>query len=485
MVVSIIGLASVTLPLAVTAPAVALNAMSAELGNVAGAQWVLNAYNVTFAACMLAAGSLADLIGRRKVLLAGVSVFAVMSLLCATVGNIVIIDICRGLQGIGAAGIITSGAAILANTFTGASRAKAFGVLGASFGFGLALGPLVAGILVDAVGWRSVFWLNVVIGAIVVLCAKYLPESADPRTTKVDWAGLITFSSSLFLLTFVFVSGPASGWTSLPTMGSLLGFVVFLALFVVAEKRQQQPMFDLSLLRKPTFVAVVCQPFTITFGFVVLLVYLPAYFQGVGGMSSAVSGALLLPLTLPVLVIPLVVGPLAARVPLRVMLGCSSLMIAGGSFWLITLGPQSSWLELLGPLLLFGSGVGSAFGIMDNAAVSVVPREQAGMAAGIFNTMRITGEGIAIAGAASLLTSLTASSISGQLPALNGIAASVAEQVIQGHLNTAQNTVSSALLTSSFTSALHSVFIMLALLALAGSIVTFLVIKDRDLTHAQ
>jgi MFS family permease len=176
-----VALASVTLPLAVTAPAVALNAMSTDLNaSPAASQWVLNAYNVTFAACMLAAGSLADLFGRRKSLVGGTVLFALMSLLCAVVSNITLVDVFRGLQGVGAAGILTSGAAVLANGFTGPARAKAFGVLGASFGFGLALGPLTAGALVDTFGWRSVFWLNVVIGTIVVLVSRYYQNLVIP-----------------------------------------------------------------------------------------------------------------------------------------------------------------------------------------------------------------------------------------------------------------------------------------------------------------
>ena len=486
-----VALASTTLPMAVTAPAVALGAMSTDLGASPGAaMWVLNAYNVTFAACMLATGSLADLFGRRRVLVIGIQLFGLMSLLSAVVDNIVLIDILRGVQGIGAAGILTSGAAVLASTFSGAARAKAFGVLGASVGFGLALGPLTAGLLVEAGGWRSVFWLNVVIVVVALLFARHIPESSDPDAKRVDWAGLVTFSSSLFLLTLAFVAGPTYGWSSVQTLSSVVGSVLFLGLFVVAERRQSRPMFDLSLFRRPTFVAVVCQPFTITFGFVVLLVYLPLYFQGAGGLGSAASGAPLLPLTVPVLLIPLLAGGIAARVPLRIMLGTSSLLIAGGSLWLVVLQSDAGWTQLVGPLLLFGIGVGSAFGVMDNAAVSVVPRERAGMASGIFNTMRITGEGLAIAGAASLLATLTAASLGSRLPDAGSGAMSAAGEIVQGHLPAAVGALGpsassaadkAAALTGALTSAMHTAFIVLAVLALLGSVATFTVIRDRDL----
>src|SRR5437868_238638 len=163
-----IALASITLPLTVTGPAVALPDMAADLGSsVSAAQWVQNAYGVTFAACLLAAGGLADRFGRRRVLLSGLVVFCLMSAVCSLASNMLLIDIARAVQGVGAAGVLTSGAAILAASFQGPARAQAFGVLGGSFGCGLALGPLTAGALVSAGSWRVVFFIHVVRGLVV------------------------------------------------------------------------------------------------------------------------------------------------------------------------------------------------------------------------------------------------------------------------------------------------------------------------------
>jgi MFS family permease len=484
-------LASLTLPLAVTPPGVALGAMAQDLGATPGsAQWMLNAYNVTFAACMLAAGGVADLVGRRRVLIAGMWLFGAMSALCAVLDNMVWIDVFRAVQGIGAAGIMTSGSAILANSFTGPARSRAFGALGAAFGLGLALGPLAAGVLVDAAGWRSVFWMNVVIVAVALVLSRWLPESSDPQAQRVDWAGAATFTCSLFLLTLAFVQGQESGWVSWQTGACVLGFVAFLGLFVLVESRQSRPMFDLSLFRRPTFIAVVCQPFTITFGFVVLLVFLPPYFQGVGGLAAVSSGAVLLPLTLPVLLIPLFAARVASRVPLRVLLSASSLLIAVGSLWLLTLRPEGGAAQLIGPLLVVGIGVGSAFGVMDNAAVSVVPSERAGMASGIFNTMRITGEGIAIAGAASLLATLTGASVARRLPDAGPDTTAAGGEIVQGHVESAVAVLGgspasvadkTAALRDGLTGAMHTSFVVLAILAAVGAIATFAVIRDREI----
>ncbi|WP_433700246.1 MFS transporter [Nocardiopsis sp. CA-288880] len=483
-----VALSSVMLPLAVTAPAVALTQLAADLNATVGeAQWVQNAYNVTFAAFMLAAGGLADRFGRRRVLVIGLVVFTAMATVIGLSSNIVVIDIARAVQGIGAAGIMTSGSAILADSFRGVARARAFGLLGTSFGFGLAMGPFVAGLMVNFADWRMVFLMNIAFAAVVLLLVRSIRESSDPNSTSVDWGGVMTFSTSLFLLSLAFVQGAEAGWLSLSAIGSAVGFVVFLAAFVLVESRVRRPMFDLSLFKRPTFVVVVCQPFTITFGFVVLLVYLPPFFQGVGGFGAAEAGALLLPLTLPVLALPMLAGQLAARLPLRVMLATSSLLIAGGSLWLMTLQPGQHWTALAAPLALFGTGVGSAFGVMDNAALSSVEVERAGMASGIFNTMRITGESVAIAGAGSVLATLSLSTLDLSFASPEQ-ERTLAGEATQGRLETAlgqfaagdRQTALDAVSTS-LTSAMHTTFLGLALLALAGAVVTFLVVKEREL----
>jgi EmrB/QacA subfamily drug resistance transporter len=483
-----VALSSVMLPLAVTAPAVALTQLAADLNaSVGAAQWVQNAYNVTFAAFMLAAGGLADRFGRRRILVIGLVVFTAMATVIGLSSNIVVVDIARAVQGIGAAGIMTSGAAILADGFRGAARARAFGLLGTSFGFGLAMGPFVAGLMVNFLNWRMVFLMNLAFAAVVLLLVRSLRESSDPNATSVDWGGVITFSTSLFLLSMAFVQGAEAGWLSVSAIGSAIGFAVFLAAFVVVESKVRRPMFDLSLFKRPTFVVVVCQPFTITFGFVVLLVYLPPFFQGVGGFGAAEAGALLLPLTLPVLALPMLAGQLAARIPLRYMLATSSLLIALGSLWLMTLEPGQPWTALAAPLAVFGVGVGSAFGVMDNAALSSVEVERAGMASGIFNTMRITGESVAIAGAGSLLATLSLRNL--DLPFATAEQARVlAGEATQGRLDTALGQFGSddrgpalEAISAGLTSAMHTTFLGLAVLALAGAVVTFLVVKEREL----
>ncbi len=484
-----VGLASLMVPLAVTGPAVALTRMGTELtASGQSVQWVLNAYNVTFAASLLAAGGLADRLGRRRMLVAGTLVYALMSLLCAVSTNILVVDVARAVQGIGSAGILTSGAALLAASFEGPARARAFGVLGTAFGAGLALGPVVAGVLIDLVNWRAVFVINLLFAVVVFILSPQLRESRNDGA-PIDWLGLCTFSGALFLLTLGFVKGQTAGWASVQTLGSFAGAVVFMIAFAVVEKRSAAPVFNLSLLRRPTFLAVMSQPFTIVFGFVILVVYLPAYFQGADGYSASAAGLLLLPLMVPVFVLPMLIGQFAGRVPPRVVLTISSLLIAAGSLWLITLQPGQSWLAIGGPLLVFGLGVGSAFGVMDNAAVSSVPVTDAGMAAGMFNTTRITGESIATAGAAALLGGVTLARLHSANPDVSDAAArAIAIQSTQGRAAQALDVVPAGqragLLDAAqqgVTSAMHTMVIVVAALALLGAVITFFSIRDNEL----
>ncbi|MDV6278353.1 MFS transporter [Rhodococcus erythropolis] len=233
----------------------------------------------------------------------------------------------------------------------------------------------------------------------------------------------------------------------------------------------KRAMFDVRLFRKPEFVAVIFQPSPVSLGFVVLLVYLTIYLQGVAGHTAAASGLLLLPMTAPVLVLPLITSHLAVRTSVRTVLTGASVLIVIGALLLMTLRSDGSWLMLalpLLPLLPFGAGVGLAFGVMDNAAVSTVPVSNAEAAAGIFNTMRVTGESVAIAAAAAILTTLTARDLNSH-GVVADYASTLAGQAIQGHLDPDHL----AALTEGITNAFHTVGLVLAALSAVGAILTF------------
>ncbi|MFF0478743.1 MFS transporter [Streptomyces sp. NPDC004284] len=493
LVLAAVCAAVLVLPASLTGSSVALPDISAELDAGYGPlQWVVNAYNVAFATFMLASGGVADLIGRRKVFVFGTVVFGACSLVSALATNIYLLDVLRGLSGLGAAAMLTSGSAMLATVFQGAALGRAFALFGTAAGAGLALGPTTAGWLVGAFGWRGVFLSHLVV-ALAVLCATpFLPESRDPKAGGVDWAGTLTFTGGLFLLTLAVVEGPRYGWTGGPVLAMAAGFAVLIGVFVAVERRQRRPMVDLSLLRQPRFVALCLLPVVAAFGFVSLVVLLPSYFIGAGGISSGAAGTRVLLLTLPVLLLPLAGAWLARRTrSTRFVLALSLLLMAAGAAWLaLVLTPTASMAALLGPLLLIGSGMGLNAGIIDGAAVGSVEPARAGMAAGMFNTTRLAGEAVAIAVMGAVLVTLTRGNLAGA-DSFDGVTGqdtgALADRLAQGDLASAAETASPAartgftdFLLAGYTDAFHTALWCLTGITVLGAAVVALLLPARD-----
>jgi len=262
----LVCVATFMLLLDVTIVNVALPSIQKALGaNFNDLQWVIDAYALMLAALLLTAGSLADLFGRKRVFILGLAVFAGASLLCGLANRPVVLNLARGVQGIGGAMMFATSLALLAQEFHGRERGTAFGIWGATIAAAAAVGPLVGGALTEWLGWEYIFFINVPIGAaaIVVSMAK-LRESRDPDAARVDWAGLVTFSSGLFLIVLALIRGNDAGWGSTQIVLELAVGVLLLALFVVAEMRQERPMLDLSLFRKPTFGGASIAAFTVS-----------------------------------------------------------------------------------------------------------------------------------------------------------------------------------------------------------------------------
>ncbi|MEU0602417.1 MFS transporter [Streptomyces sp. NPDC006393] len=464
------------LPASLTGTSVALPDLGSDLhASLVTVQWVVNAYNLTFASVMLVAGSLADLLGRRRMFTLGLAVFVLCTTGAALVSEVVWIDVLRGAAGIGAAMVLTAATALLAQAYDDEGRARAFGFLGSSFGLGLALGPSLSGLLVGAWGWRSVFLAHAAVAAAVLLLRPLLTESRDPGAQGVDYPGATTFSGALFALTLALVEGPQLGWAHPVVLGLAAAAVVLLVAFVRIEKRRARPMLELSLLREPKFVAVSLMPVLLAFGFVCLLVFLPSFFIGVNGMSSQRAGLTMLLLSGPVLALPVVSGALARRVSASVLLGVSLLLVAAGAAWLTVLDQHSTTLALAGPLLVIGTGVGISFGLLDGAAVGSVDASRAGMAAGLFNTMRLTGEAVAIAGMGSVLVSITQHNLR-HPSGWEGSVGELANRVVQGEIASVADKVPAprradftVFVSDAYTSALHTVLWLLAAVCAVGA----------------
>lgn len=399
-------LAALTLPLSFTGGAVATPAIGRDLGGSSLAlQWITNAFMLSFGSLLLTAGALADVFGRKRLFVLGVSCCSVAALAIAGAPSVAWLDVLRGVQGIAAAGALAGGTAALAQEFDGSARVRAFSLLGTSFGAGLAFGPVLAGWFIEHLGWRSVFWSSALAGMVALLLGlPRMRESRDPAATGFDCLGAVSFSSALGLFTWGILLWPATAWASLLAWGLLAAAALALLVFLRVERRTHRPLLDLALFRYPRFIGVQMLPVATCYCYVVLLVLLPLRLIGIQGQDEVTAGLTMIALSIPMLVVPGVAAGLTRWASAGNISAIGLLIAALGLWWLSQIAPSDAQASLLGPLLVIGVGTGLPWGLMDGLAVSVVPKERAGMATGIFSTTRVAGEGVAIAIVSALLT---------------------------------------------------------------------------------
>jgi EmrB/QacA subfamily drug resistance transporter len=320
-------------------------------------------------------------------------------LLCALAPDATFLNLARALQGIGGAVMFAVSLALIAQEFAaGRERGMAMGAYGATIGVAVAIGPLVGGALTDSLGWESIFYLNVPIGlAAIAITWLRVRETRDPNATRVDWAGVATFSAALFLLVLALVRGNDDGWGSPMIVSLFAGAAVLLAGFLTIEARVREPMLPLALFRRPAFTGVQLAAFAVSSSIFALFLYLTLYLQNYLGLSPLQAGIRYLPITLVSFIAAPIAGALLSRVQARVLL---SLALGGVGAGLVLMGgidAGSDWTTLLGGFLVAGAGVGLINPVIADVAVSVVPKEQSGMAAGINDTFRQVGVAVGIA----------------------------------------------------------------------------------------
>jgi len=444
-------------------------------------QWVIDAYALSLAALLLTAGSLADLFGRRLVFTLGLAIFTTASLLCALSGSPLFLELARALQGVGAAAMFATSLALLAATFQGRERGTAFGVWGATTGAAVAVGPLVGGVLTESVGWQSIFLINVPIG-IGAIAATLLrvEESRDPEAAGVDWAGLVTFSTGLFLLVFALVRGNAEGWGSPLIVSFLAGAVVLLCAFVVAERVQDRPMFDLTLLRKPAFAGASIAAFALSASLFSMFLYMTLYLQNALGYSPLQAGLRFLPVTLLSFIVAPIAGKLSTRLPVRLMIGAGLVFVGVGLLLMAHLDANSDWTALLPGFLFAGVGVGLINPPLASTAVGVVPPARAGMGSGINSTFRQIGIATGIAGLGALFQQLLENKATGPLARVPADVLATGIPRVAGPSPAAQHAY-----LQTFTSALNDLFVVGAVVALTGGVLSALLIRRSDFIVTQ
>jgi EmrB/QacA subfamily drug resistance transporter len=367
-----------------------------------GLQWTIDGYTLVLASFLVLAGSTADRVGRRRVFQLGLATFGLGSLLCGLAPGIGWLVAARVLQAAGGSMLNPVAMAIVASTFPEpAERARAIGVFGSVSGLALALGPVLGGALVDGLGWRAVFWVNVPIVAAAIVCtALFVPESRAPRPRRFDPAGQVLMMTVLGSVVYAIIQSRALGWTS-PVILGLLAVAALGALgILVHEPRRSDPLLELRLFRSAPFSAAIMMALMALCAFGAFLFVTTQYLQSVRGMSALTAGLCLLPVGVLVVLLSPPAGRVVATRGPRLPLAVSGIALAlggGASLWL---GPATPLLAVLGIYLLFGVFLGTVNPPITNTAVSGMPRSMAGVAASLASTGRQIGTtlGVAVSG---------------------------------------------------------------------------------------
>jgi EmrB/QacA subfamily drug resistance transporter len=414
----LITIATFMLLLDITVVNVALPDIQRDLhASLSSLQWVVDAYSLMLAAALLTAGSLGDRLGRRRVFSLGFGIFTLASFLCGIAGDPTLLNLARGLQGIGGAAMFATSLALIGQEFHGKDRATAFGVWGATIGGAVAIGPLVGGVITEHLGWEWIFFVNVPIGVLaIVLTESRLANVAAQDPAPIDLPGLATFSGGLFLLIYGLIRGNPEGWGSGVIVASLAGSAALLLAFVAIEARSDHPMLDLGLFRKPAFNGVSAVAFGLSGGMFALFLYLTIYMQGVLDFSPLETGLRFLPLTVLSFIASPIAGKLSDRIPIRVLLGTGLALVGLGLLLMHGVSADSEWTALLAGFLVAGVGIGTANPGIGQAAIAVVPVEKAGMGSGINTTFRQVGIATGVAALGAVFQSRVDSKLSSLLP---------------------------------------------------------------------
>jgi EmrB/QacA subfamily drug resistance transporter len=476
----LVSVATFMLLLDVTIVNVALPDIQRSLhASLSSLQWVVDAYSLMLASFLLTAGSLGDRLGRRRVFTIGFGIFTFASFLCGISDDPTLLNLCRGLQGIGGAGMFATALALIGQEFQGKERATAFGVWGATVGGAVAVGPLIGGVITESLGWEWIFFVNVPIGIVAMfLTERKVRNVFGKEPEPLDIPGLVTFSAALFLLIFGLIRGNPEGWGSLPIVACLGAAVLLLIAFVVIESRSRHPMLELSLFRNPAFNGVSAVAFTLSASMFALFLYITIYLQGVLDYSPLEAGVRFLPQTILAFVASLMAGPLLNRVAIRQLFGVGMALVGIGLILMHGLTASSTWTALLGGFLVSGVGVGIVNPAIGSSAIAVVPPEKSGMGSGINSTFRQVGIATGVAALGAVFQSQINSKLGELLPhapkGLGEIVASGGSRAVAA-ANLPPSLHAKAVHASdvAFVSAFNTILLIGAIVAIIGAIVGF------------
>ena len=458
--------------------------LHASFGDV---QWVLDAYALTLASLLLTSGVLADRYGRKRLFSIGLIIFTLGSLLCGLAQDPLMLVLSRSGQGVGGAIMFATSLALLGHSFRGRDRGVAFGVWGAVTGVSTALGPVLGGVIVSDWSWRGIFLVNVPIGVFAVAVTAWrTDESKSPHPVPPDWAGFALLTAGLVSLVYGLIRAGENSWSDAGAIAFVAIGGVLLAGFVAAESRVAHPMFDLSLLRTPTFAGGSAAAFAMNGSLYAILLYLVIYLQDVLGYSALQAGLRLAIISGAQFVTATIAGRLSERVPVRWLIGPGLVLVGVGLIIMAGVTGGSGWTHLIPGFVVSGFGAGLVNPPLASTAIGVVPPNQAGMASGVNATFRQIGIAAGIAAYGSIFTAAMQHHLTHASP-LASSAGRIVSAVRQGQVGQliggvppARRGEVAAAVKAAFAAGLNDLFYVTCGLALAGALCALLLIRRKD-----
>ncbi|GAA2355552.1 MFS transporter [Streptomyces cuspidosporus] len=449
-------------------------------------QWVMDIYSLALAALLMAAGSAADLFGRRRLYLLGLAVFALSSLACGLAPDTGVLIAARGVQGVGAAAMFATNTPLLMATYTGRDRGVAFGVWGGTSGAAAAVGPVLGGLLTEYADWRAIFLVNLPLTAIAMwITLRTVGESRGAAGARIDWPGAASFTLCAGALTYGLMRGGEEGWSEGGTVASLVASVLALVVFVLVERRKRQPLLDLGLMRRPTFAVLMAAALLLQAAAFPYLTYAGMWLQSVLGLSPVQAGLSVTPMAGMALIVGAAGGRVLERVAPGRALGGGLLLVGAGA--LVTtalLTADSDWTAFVPGLLLAGLGIGLAMPVLVSAALGAAPPERAGMASGAVNTFRQLGYALGIAVLGTVFASRVRDAVddSGAVP--QRAAGQAADAISGGHADAVITAApagraaeAKALVRESFVAGLDRICLISGVAALAAGLLVLAVVR--------
>jgi EmrB/QacA subfamily drug resistance transporter len=431
---------------------VALPSIQKDLGiGLSELEWIVTGYALTFASLMLIGGKLADAYGRRRLFVTGIAVFTLASLWCGLAGSGEELIAARVLQGAGAALMSPATLSIITATFPPKQRGTAIGIWAGVSALALAIGPLVGGLLTEHLSWHWIFFVNVPIGVLGIVASYLLiDESRDETHVRLDLPGLATSAVGLFALTYGLIEANTYGWGSPRIVGAFVVSVVSLVAFVLVERLRASPMLDLSLFRNRTYIGANIGVLLVALAMFGVFFFVSLYLQNVLGYSPVEAGAAFLPMTLLIIVIAPIGGRIADHVGSRWLMTSGMVLLAAHLSLFAHVDESTGYLSLLPAMVLGGVGIALVMTPASAAAMKAVPVDRAGVGSAVLNAFRQVGGSVGIA----LMGAIVAAQVGDQRT------------------------------PAAFLDGLHVAVLVAACIALAGAVVSTVLVRDGEAHHA-